>query len=82
VVRTFRDVGARQGTGAALRALRWLLPTAAFETFRYYEPQYLSRDNFGDALTRAGFAVLDMRETFLASLSLLAWTRADRRTSP
>jgi SAM-dependent methyltransferase len=82
VVRTFRDVRARQGTGAALRALRWLLPTAAFETFRYYEPQYLSRDNFRDALTRAGFAVLDMRETFLASLSLLAWTRADRRTSP
>jgi SAM-dependent methyltransferase len=75
VTRTFHELRARQGLVAAVRALRWLLPTAAFETFRHYEPQYLSRENFGEALRRAGFEVLDLRETFLADLSLLAWVR-------
>jgi SAM-dependent methyltransferase len=75
---TFRRIRAEQGTRAAVRALRWLLPTAAFETFRHYEPQYLSRDDFHHALGKAGFEVLELRETFLAALSLLAWTRAGR----
>jgi SAM-dependent methyltransferase len=75
VTRTFRELRTRQGTLAAVRALRWLLPTAAFETFRQYEPQYLSPDQLRDALARAGFEVLDLRETFLAGLSLLAWVR-------
>ena len=75
---TFCQIRAEQGTRAAIRALRWLLPTAAFETFRHYEPQYLSRDDFRHALGGAGFEVLELRETFLAALSLLAWTRAGR----
>lgn len=78
VGQTFRQIRAEQGTRAAVRALRWLLPTAAFETFRHYEPQYLSRDDFRDTLAGAGFDVLELRETFLAALSLLAWTRAGR----
>lgn len=76
VLQTFRRIRQTQGTGRALRALRWLVPTAAFEAFREYEPQYLSREQFADALHRAGFEVLDIRETFLAGLSLLAWVRA------
>jgi demethylmenaquinone methyltransferase/2-methoxy-6-polyprenyl-1,4-benzoquinol methylase len=75
VTRTFRELRTRQGLVAAVRALRWLLPTAAFEMFRHYEPQYLSREQLGDALLRAGFEVQDLRETFLAELSLLAWVR-------
>ena len=78
VGQTFRQIRTEQGTRAAVRALRWLLPTAAFETFRHYEPQYLSRDDFRETLTGAGFDVLELRETFLAALSLLAWTRAGR----
>jgi SAM-dependent methyltransferase len=78
VAQTFRQIRTEQGTRAAVRALRWLLPTAAFETFRHYEPQYLSREDFRESLVGAGFDVLEMRETFLAALSLLAWTRAGR----
>lgn len=78
VGQTFRRIRERQGTSAAVRALRWLVPTAAFETFRQYEPQYLTREEFGRALGRAGFEVLELRETFLAGLSLLAWARTDR----
>ena len=76
VVRTFRQIRARQGLGAAARALRWLVPTATFEMFRQYEPQYLNRDEFERLLARAGFEVLEVRATFLADLSLLAWVRA------
>jgi SAM-dependent methyltransferase len=76
VGRTFRQLRARQGFGAAARALRWLLPTAAFEMFRQYQPQYFGRDEFERLLARAGFEVLEVRTTFLAELSLLAWVRA------
>jgi SAM-dependent methyltransferase len=75
VTRTFRELRTRQGIVPAVRALRWLVPTAAFETFRHYQPQYLSREQLGDALARAGFEIQDLRETFLADLSLLAWVR-------
>jgi 2-polyprenyl-6-hydroxyphenyl methylase/3-demethylubiquinone-9 3-methyltransferase len=75
VGRTFREVRAGQGTLAALRALRWLLPTAAFEAFRHYRPQYLTAGELRTALERVGFQVLEVRPTFLADLSLLAWAR-------
>src|SRR2546425_4466268 len=61
---------------AVARALRWLVPPATFEMFRQYEPQYLNRDEFERLLARAGFEVLEVRATFLADLSLLAWVRA------
>jgi 2-polyprenyl-3-methyl-5-hydroxy-6-metoxy-1,4-benzoquinol methylase len=78
VARTFQAIRAEQGLGGAVGALRWLLPTALFEAVRHYEPRYMSRDEFHRALARGGLEVLELRETFLAGLSLLAWTRASR----
>jgi SAM-dependent methyltransferase len=75
VVSTFREIRERQGVGAAARALRWLVPTALFESFRDYEPHYMSQEEFHQALTSAGFEVLEARRTFLAGISLLAWVR-------
>ncbi len=72
---TFRRLWAREGPRAALRALRWLLPTALFEALRAHRPRYLSREEFRAALGEAGFEVLEARETFLAGISHLAWVR-------
>ena len=77
VLSTFREIRAREGTAAALRSLRWLVPTAAFELFRDYEPRYMGQDEFHRALKSAGFEVLEARRTFLAEISLLAWVRAN-----
>jgi len=74
--RTFREVRERQGTGSALRALRWLVPTALFESFRDYEPHYMGQVQFHRVLAEAGFEVLEARRTFLAEISLLAWARS------
>lgn len=76
VIRTFREVWALEGLGAAVRALRWLVPTAVFELFRDSEHRYLSEAEFHGALGRAGFEVIEARETFLSRLSHLAWCRA------
>ena len=76
VGRTFADVRSRVGWFEAVRALRWLLPTALFDFFRSVKPRYLTRTEFTEALTAAGFEVLETRQTFLAGISLLAWTRA------
>ena len=73
---TFQDVRASQGFGAAVRSLRWLLPTMAFELFRESEHRYLSATEFHETLGRAGFEVLEARQTFLSGLSRLAWCRA------
>jgi SAM-dependent methyltransferase len=73
--RTFARIWREQGLRAAGDALRWLVPTAIFEALRRHELQYLTRTEFDRALARAGFEVLETRETFLAGLSLLAWTR-------
>jgi 2-polyprenyl-3-methyl-5-hydroxy-6-metoxy-1,4-benzoquinol methylase len=74
---TFRELRRRHGLAAALGALRWLVPTAVFECFRDYEPHYMSPAEFHAALRDAGFEVLEARRSFLADISLLAWTRAD-----
>jgi SAM-dependent methyltransferase len=76
VLRTFFDVRRQDGWLEAVRALRWLLPTALFDLFRGVRPRYLSREQFDAALGRAGFQVLERRRTFLAGISLLAWARA------
>jgi len=76
VIRTFRAVQASQGLPAAARALRWLLPTAVFEFFRESEHRYLGAAEFHETLRRAGFEVIDSRQTFLSGLSHLAWCRA------
>lgn len=78
VRRTFDEIRSARGLREALRALRWLLPTALFEQFRRVQRRYLARDEFQRALEAAGFDVLEMRETFLAGMSLLAWVRAPR----
>ena len=56
------------------------MPTALFELFRHVTRRYLSPDEFRAALRAAGFEVLETRETFLAGISLLAWTRTDGAT--
>lgn len=76
VWKTFDEVRADRGVMAATRALRWLLPTAVFEAFRDCEHRYLAPAAFRGALTGAGFEILELRRTFLAELSLLAWARA------
>jgi 2-polyprenyl-3-methyl-5-hydroxy-6-metoxy-1,4-benzoquinol methylase len=76
VIRTFRSVRASQGLRAAVQALRWLLPTAAFERFRESEHRYLGGAEFHETLRRGGFEVIESRQTFLSGLSHLAWCRA------
>jgi 2-polyprenyl-3-methyl-5-hydroxy-6-metoxy-1,4-benzoquinol methylase len=78
VMRTFQVIRAEQGMAGAVRALRWLLPTAVFEAVRHYEPRYMGREEFHRTLAQAGLEVLDLRATFLAGLSLLALTRNPR----
>jgi len=73
---TFHDVRVSEGLGAAVRSLRWLLPTMAFEFFRESQHRYLSATEFHETLGRAGFEVLEARQTFLSGLSRLAWCRA------
>jgi 2-polyprenyl-3-methyl-5-hydroxy-6-metoxy-1,4-benzoquinol methylase len=74
-LKTFHQVRAAEGFGAAVRALRWLLPTMTFELFRESEHRYLSAAEFHETLGRAGFEVLEARQTFLSGLSRLAWCR-------
>ncbi len=82
VWRTFAGVRRQRGWWEALRALRWLVPTALFDLFRGVDPRYLSRAEFDNALRTAGFEVLERRDTFLAGISLLAWTRSGPVESP
>lgn len=75
VLATLRQLRAREGPAPALRALRWLLPTAAFDALRDVTPRYFSATTLAALLAEAGFEALEIRETFLARLSLLAWAR-------
>ena len=72
---TFGELRAARGILPATRALRWLVPTAMFERFRECEHRYLSPDAFRTLLADAGFEVIEMRRTFLAGISMLAWAR-------
>ncbi len=74
---TFRLVRAREGVGRAIRALRWLVPTAMFECLRDYEPHFTGPSELQAMVTRAGFQVLEVRQSFLADVSVLAWARRD-----
>jgi SAM-dependent methyltransferase len=73
---TFRQIRGEKGMGEAIRALRWLIPTAVFEMVRRTERRYLSQEEFRRALADAGFELLESSRTFLAQISLLAWVRA------
>jgi 2-polyprenyl-3-methyl-5-hydroxy-6-metoxy-1,4-benzoquinol methylase len=76
VLRTLRDVAQQRGWSDGVRALRWLLPTAAFEALRSGRRRYLSAQELRALLSEAGFSVLDLSRTFLGQISLLAWTQA------
>lgn len=78
VLRTFAEVRADKGLGAAVRSLRWLVPTAVFEMLRHVDRRYLTEADFHAGLRAAAFEILDSRETFLAGISRLAWVRAPR----
>lgn len=78
VRQTFGDVRVAEGVGHAVRALRWLVPTAVFEMLRHVDRRYLTEPDFHARLRAAAFELLDSRETFLAGISRLAWVRAPR----
>lgn len=79
IVPALRRLTAREGLAAALRALRWLVPTALFERVRDTALYYPSQDELAATLEAAGFDVLECVPTFVADLSLLV--RARRRRS-
>ena len=73
---TLREIKQREGFGAALRALLWVLPNSIFEAMRRpVGPHYWNEDTFSMHLQAAGFVVLEMRRTFLNGASLLVWAR-------
>jgi ubiquinone/menaquinone biosynthesis C-methylase UbiE len=74
----FRLVRRRQGIGAAIRSLLWILPNAIFEVVRKrVGPHYWDEDEFAGHLHGAGFTVLEVRRTFFNGASVLAWVRKD-----
>lgn len=74
--RTFRTVAGTGGLLAALSTLLWLLPNACFEAARRpVGPHYWDERQFERKLSAAGFTVLELRRTFLARGSVLAWAR-------
>lgn len=79
VLRTFLEVRRQRGGPEAVRALRWLVPTALFNLSRVVRSRYLSGEQFDAALGCAGFQVLERRQTFLAGISHLAWARTRHR---
>jgi ubiquinone/menaquinone biosynthesis C-methylase UbiE len=72
---TFGSLRARAGLGDAVRALRWLVPTAAFELLRRYDHRSVDVHDLTTMMTEAGFEVRESRHTFLAGVSALAWAR-------
>jgi len=83
---TVREIKRRDGLGAAVRCLLWVLPNSIFEaTRKRVRPQYWEETEFATQLEQAGFRVLDLRRTFFEGASLLAWVRKDedgRRAEP
>jgi SAM-dependent methyltransferase len=79
---TFGGVRARDGIGAALAALRWLVPTAVFEACRHYDARYPDTDTLHQELAAAGFDIVESRPVFLAGVSRLVWARRSDTPSP
>ena len=73
---TVRELARRDGLGAALHGLLWVLPNSIFEAVRRrVGPHYWDEDTFSTQVRRSGFSILAMRRTFLADASLLVWVR-------
>lgn len=71
----FGEIRRVGGWTPAVRALRWLVPTAIFEMLRPIERRYLTEDEFRGWLRRAGFEILESRQTFLVQMSLIVLAR-------
>ncbi len=73
---TVRELARRDGLGAALHGLLWVLPNSIFEAMRRrVGPHYWDEDTFSTQVRRSGFSILAMRRTFLGDASLLVWAR-------
>jgi SAM-dependent methyltransferase len=70
-----RSVFREHGLRAALDALRWLVPTAAFERASATPRRYCSVPELRWWLVDAGFAVLGVRPAFLGGITHLALAR-------
>ena len=76
VMATAREVWSREGAGAALHSLLWLVPNAVFDVVRgSRQSHYWTEEEFRTCLEDVGFEVLEIRPTFLNGISLLAWCR-------
>ena len=64
-----------EGLLAAASALRWLVPTAAFEALRRVPKRYLDEAGVTQLLARSGFVVRETRNTFLGGVSVMAWAQ-------
>ena len=73
---TVCELARREGLGAALHGLLWVLPNSIFEAVRRrVGPHYWDEDTFSAQVRRSGFSILTMRRTFLGDASLLVWAR-------
>ena len=73
---TVRELARRDGVGAALHGLLWVLPNWIFEAARRrVGPHYWDEETFAARVRGSGFSVLAMRRTFLGDASLLVWAR-------
>ena len=72
---TVRAVRRAEGLLAAAEALRWLVPTAVFETLRRVPKTYFDEIGVRRLLTNAGFDVRESGTTFLGDVSVIAWAR-------
>lgn len=71
-----REIARRDGLGATVRGLLWVTANSIVEAARArVGPHYWDEATFAAQVRRAGFAVLDMRRTFLGGASLLVWAR-------
>ncbi len=70
-----RAVWQAEGAGAALRSLRWLLPTAAFEWARGGPHRYLAPGELAGLLLQHGLEPIGSRSAFLGGISQLTWSR-------
>jgi SAM-dependent methyltransferase len=75
VRRTLAAVRRADGALAAAGALRWLVPTAAFEAVRRTPKRYVDETDVRRLLAGAGFVVREARSTFLGDLSVIAWAQ-------
>ena len=75
------EIRRRDGLGAALQWLLWGLVTSIFEAAREpIGPHEWDEGTCSTRVRRAGFALLDMRRTFLGGASLLVWARKSAET--